>query len=324
MKTFLRRHRLVPVINDALTVYAAGPGALARQLVADYMTATGVPVNLVQGTTGRLLARLEAEASAPVADVLILASWDAALELERAQRLLPLSVAGAQQLPAGLRTECLLAQAVSVLGLAWREGAPGTPPDDWQGLLAPSLQQRVIMPDPAQSGATLDLLLGLDRAWGESLWALLAHLRATGMVVAGSNSQALTQLLRGEHDVVFGCVDYLARARQADGAALRFILPRTGTVSAARPMMVLKGARHAAQAQDFLAHVIGAPAQQRVSAAGLLPVWREGDDSPPWPASLPALQSVSPVLHNTARRALLARFAALFDAPYGDIPLGWA
>ncbi|WP_111655970.1 extracellular solute-binding protein [Isoalcanivorax indicus] len=324
MKTFLRRPSQAAFVEDALTIYSAGPGALARHLVADFRSAAGCQVNLLQDTTGRLLARLEAEAASPVADVVMLASWDAAREMEQAGQLQPVALPDPIVLPTRYRTSCLLAQGVSVLGMAWRQASGRPPPPDWQALAAAEFKGRLCMPDPALSGATLDLLLGLERAWGEGLWALLAQLRDGGLVVPGANSQALLPVIRGERDLVFGCVDYLASSMQAREAGLRFILPQSGTVSAARPMMVLRGARHADLAWSFIAHVLSAEGQQRVQAAGLTPVIGQDQASPLAPAllSLPA----SP---DSARLALLTRFADLFGGEFAGVdrravPLGWA
>ena len=52
------------------------------------------------------------------------------------------------------------------------------------------------MPDPALSGASLDLLLGLQNAQGEAAWKLFETLRDNGMTISGPNAQALTPVLQ--------------------------------------------------------------------------------------------------------------------------------
>lgn len=69
--------------SHALTVYTAGPGAMAKQLAAGYEQQTGVKVDVFQATTGKVMARLEAEQANPRADVLISASWDTAVDLQK-------------------------------------------------------------------------------------------------------------------------------------------------------------------------------------------------------------------------------------------------
>lgn len=55
----------------ALTVYTAGPGSLAKSLASGFEQQTGVKVTVFQATTGKVMARLEAEQANPQADVLI-------------------------------------------------------------------------------------------------------------------------------------------------------------------------------------------------------------------------------------------------------------
>ena len=49
----------------ALTVYTAGPGGLIKQLAAGFQEKTGIKVDVFQATTGKVMARLEAEAANP-------------------------------------------------------------------------------------------------------------------------------------------------------------------------------------------------------------------------------------------------------------------
>lgn len=61
-------------LSGKVTVYMPSPAGLADKLAAAFTEKTGVEVEQFQGTTGEILARLEAEQANPVADVVILAS----------------------------------------------------------------------------------------------------------------------------------------------------------------------------------------------------------------------------------------------------------
>ena len=63
-----------PALSGKVTVYMPSPAGLADKLAALFTEKTGVEVEQFQGTTGEILARLEAEQVNPVADVVILAS----------------------------------------------------------------------------------------------------------------------------------------------------------------------------------------------------------------------------------------------------------
>jgi len=59
--------------EGVVTVYMPSPTGLNAKYVAQFEKQTGIKVKLFEGTTGKILARLEAEKSNPVADVVVLA-----------------------------------------------------------------------------------------------------------------------------------------------------------------------------------------------------------------------------------------------------------
>ena len=86
---------------------------------------------MFQATTGKVMARLEAEAANPRADVLISASWDTAQDLDQRGWLLPYESPNATQVPARFKAPSYVAQGISALGIVWNTKS-GTPePRDW-------------------------------------------------------------------------------------------------------------------------------------------------------------------------------------------------
>ena len=71
-----------PQLSGKVTVYMPSPAGLADKLASAFTDKTGVEVEQFQGTTGEILARLEAEQANPVADVVILASWSDGLSMK--------------------------------------------------------------------------------------------------------------------------------------------------------------------------------------------------------------------------------------------------
>ena len=76
-----------PALSGKVTVYMPSPAGLADKLAALFTEKTGVEVEQFQGTTGEILARLEAEQVNPVADVVILASWSDGLSMKADDKL---------------------------------------------------------------------------------------------------------------------------------------------------------------------------------------------------------------------------------------------
>ncbi|WP_235316947.1 ABC transporter substrate-binding protein [Klebsiella variicola] len=294
----------------ALTVYTAGPGSLAKSLASGFEQQTGVKVTVFQATTGKVMARLEAEQANPQADVLISASWDTAEDLHQRGWLLPFASANADQVPANLKSADYIAQGVSALGIVWNSKS-GTPePKEWRDLTQPAFKDKVTTPDPALSGASLDLLIGLQNSMGDQAWQLFDDLKKNGMVVSGPNAQAVTPVMQGAKAAVFGAVDYVSYGNIQQGESLKVIFPASGTVIAPRPMMILKTSQHADDAKAFIDYVLSPEGQARVADAWLMPARRDVAAKRPLLDALKVLPT--PSEGSSERGAVLARFSQLY------------
>ena len=294
----------------ALTVYTAGPGSLAKSLASGFEQQTGVKVTVFQATTGKVMARLEAEQANPQADVLISASWDTAEDLHQRGWLLPFASANADQVPANLKSADYIAQGVSALGIVWNSKS-GTPePKEWRDLTQPAFKDKVTTPDPALSGASLDLLIGLQNSMGGQAWQLFDELKKNGMVVSGPNAQAVTPVMQGAKAAVFGAVDYVSYGNIQQGESLKVIFPASGTVIAPRPMMILKTSQHADDAKAFIDYVLSPEGQARVADAWLMPARRDVAAKRPLLDALKVLPTTSE--GSSERGAVLARFSQLY------------
>ena len=72
-------------LSGKVVVYCPSPAGMADKLAAGFTKKTGVKVEMFQGTTGEIMARLEAERANPVADVVIMASWPDGREVRLVQ-----------------------------------------------------------------------------------------------------------------------------------------------------------------------------------------------------------------------------------------------
>jgi iron(III) transport system substrate-binding protein len=258
-----------PAAHADITVYSAGPANLIETLAKGFTDKSGVKVNVFQGTTGQVMARIEAEAANPVVDVLISASWDTATDFTKRGWLVAYASPNAEKVPDFLKTDTAVAQGVSALAIAWNPKS-GTPkPADWADLAKPEYKDLVTTPDPAQSGASFELVAALQTKAGD--WKLFEDLKSNGAIVAGANAQALNPVLQGAKAAVFGAVDYISLASHAKGEAIDVIFPSSGTVIAPRPMMILNWSKHQDEAKQFIDYVLSDDGQAAVAKVYLMP-----------------------------------------------------
>lgn len=295
----------------ALTVYTAGPGSLAKNLANGFEKKSGVNVAIFQATTGKVMARLEAEQANPQADILISASWDTAEDLHNRGWLLPYQSPNAANVPDELKSADYVAQGISALGIVWNTKS-GTPePKEWQDLTTAAFKDKVTTPDPALSGASLDLLIGLQNGMGDNAWSLFDKLKQNGMVVSGPNAQAVTPVMQGAKAAVFGAVDYVSYGNIHQGESLQVIFPASGTVIAPRPMMILKSTQQADEAKAFVDYVLSPEGQAMVADAWLMPARDDVKAKRPLLNELKILPTKSD--GNSERSDILKRFNTLFS-----------
>ena len=251
-----------------VTVYSAGPGALIKNLVKGFTAKTGIKANVFQATTGKVMARLEAESANPVADVVVSASWGTATSFAEKGLLLSYDSPNAANVPDFLKIDGAVAQGVAGLVIGWNTKS-GTPkPTDWADLTKPEYKDLVTLPDPAASGGTYTLV---EAFTANGMTDILQGLKDNGAIVAGANKAALNPVLQGAKAAVFAGVDYITMGAAAKGESVEAIFPKSGTVVAPRPIMILKSSKNQDDAKKFVDYVLSAEGQNEVAKVHLMP-----------------------------------------------------
>lgn len=251
-----------------ITVYTAGPQSLIDKMAAGFTAQSGIKVNVFQATTGKVMARIEAEAANPVVDVVISASWDTATDFAKRGWLVSYTSPNAEKVPDFLKSDTAVAQGVSALGIAWNTKS-GTPkPAEWADLAKPEFKDLVNIPDPAQSGSAFELT-GVLGAHDD--FKVFKDLQANGAIIAGANAEALNPVLQGAKAAVFGAVDYITYGNKAKGESIEVIFPASGTVIAPRPAMILNWSKNQDEAKKFIDYMLSDEGQKLVAATFLMP-----------------------------------------------------
>lgn len=257
-------------LSGKVTVYMPSPAGLADKLAAGFQEKTGVQVETFQGTTGEILARLEAEQANPVADVVILASWFDGLSMKADDKLLSYTPANSDKIVDGWidKDNTLFGYSASAVGVIYNTTVIPEMSADWKDLADEKYKDLLAIPDPEKSGACKDFVAGFVNKYG---WDAFEAMAQNGMTVPGANKAALEAVTTGEVGALVAGVDYNAYSSIAKGEPLAIYYPAGGTVVNPRPAMIMKTAPNVENAKAFVDYLFSDEAQQLVAKAYLLP-----------------------------------------------------
>lgn len=253
-----------------VTVYMPSPSGLADKLAEGFTAKTGIDVEQFQGTTGEILARLEAEAANPVADVVILASWSDGLSMKADDKLESYTPENADLIVDGWMDDdsVLFGYSASAVGVIYNTTVFSTLDADWKDLGNAEYKDQLAIPDPEKSGACKDFVAGYVVKNG---WDDFQAMADNGMTVPGANKAALEAVTTGEVGILVAGVDYNAYSSKNKGEPLDIYYPAGGTIVNPRPAMILKTAPNMDNAKAFVDYLFSDEAQQLVADAYLLP-----------------------------------------------------
>lgn len=260
--------------DSKLTVYMPSPSGLNKKYIEQFQKDTGITVDLFEGTTGEISARLEAEAANPVADVVVLASWADGLRYKQKDMLQSYpDASNKDKLKDGYvdSDSMLFGTSASALGVIYNTTLIPSLNADWSDLADTQYKNQLAVPDPTKSGSCKDFLAGYMSAFGDNGWNVWQKLADNGMTVSGANKAALESVTTGEKAILVAGVDYNAYSSIAQGEPLAIYYPKSGTVINPRPAMILKTSSHVANAQKFIDYLMSDEAQKMVTNAYLLP-----------------------------------------------------
>lgn len=260
-------------LSGKLVVYSAGPAGLAEKIQKGFEEKTGVQVEMFQGTTGKIMARMEAEKANPVVDVVVLASLPSAIGMTKSGLTLPYNEAqNADKLFPEFSDKDgnYFSYSLSALGIAYNTKNVTNPPQQWSDLAKPEWKGKINIPDPAQSGSALDFISGFVNKHEDAGWDLFKQVQANDAIIAGANQEALDPVISGAKDIVMASVDYMTFASKAKGEPIDLVYPSDGTVISPRPAMIMKESKNVDNAKAFIDYLLSDEAQKLVTGAYLL------------------------------------------------------
>ena len=260
--------------SEKVVVYTAGPDGLAQNIAEAFKQETGIEMEIFQGTTGKVLAKLQAEKSNPIADVVVLSSWPAAVGMKNQGWTVAYEEAqNADKLHEGWvdADKHIFGYSGSAVGITYNKNLVTNPGQDWEDYLGEDYKDSINLPDPASSGSAMDLISGYIASSGEDGWKYYEGLKENGAIVAGSNKEALEPVITGAKKAVIGGVDYMAYSSKAKGEPVDIIYPSSGTVVNPRTVSILKDAPNMENAKKAVDFFLSDTAQKLVDEAYIIP-----------------------------------------------------
>lgn len=259
--------------TQTLTVYSAGPDGLAANIQQAFEEKTGMKIEMFQGTTGKILSRLEAEKNNPVADIVVLASVASMDGLKGTDQLQSYKDA---ENAAKINSDWSDSEgyyygySASALGIAYNTKNAKEIPTEWTDLAKTEWQDKINIPDPSMSGSAVDFIYGYSEA-EKTAWDTMQLWKKNGLQVNGANKEALDAVITGDKDATIAGVDYMAYKAKADGEPVEIVYPKSGTVVSPRAVGIMKDAKNVQGAKAYVDFLLSDEGQKLVTNAYLLP-----------------------------------------------------
>lgn len=226
-----------------------------------------INIEVVNGSQGELIARIQGEAENPVGDV----TWGgmANSDGDKYKDIFEAWVTANDEttVPAykstnGLYSMDHLSTAVFCVNTEL-EAELGLEIKSYQDLLDPKLTGKIVSADPNSSSAAWNNLCNIMAVYGndsDEAWAYMEALMPQ-LVIAGSSSACFKNVQDGEYVVGLTYEDGAVKLLQQGATNIRIVYPEEGASASAFGVAIIKGAPHQAAAKAFADFVTSAEGQ---------------------------------------------------------------
>lgn len=217
-------------------------------------------VDVVTGSSGPLLQRIESEASKPAADVFY--SAPAATLQEYADAVEPYRSPEAEAIPEEMRDgeDRWVPSNVHVVAFMVNtdQADDGTAPTSWEDLTDPSWKGKIIVADPSQSTTALTALYGASKVLGEDGFADLA----ANLEVTENSSNVYPAVAQGEYAVSIGYESNIYPYIAGEQAGIEMVYPEDGTFVEQDAVMIVKDGPNPEAAKRLIDTILSKEAQE--------------------------------------------------------------
>jgi iron(III) transport system substrate-binding protein len=303
-------------VTGALTLYTSMPLPNANQLKDLFEKKyPGTQVTIFRSGTEDLMAKLKAEieGNAVQADLLLVSDAPTFEQLKEQGLLQAYASPEARLMRPELIDRDQMYFGTKMLNtiVAYNTRVIQQPPTSFSDLTKAAYRDKVVIPDPAFSGAASFNAVVFSEAPTLG-WDFYRGLAANGTTVVNGNPQALEKLISGEFGVAM-VTDFDTRAAKANGSPVDYIWPSEGVPVITEPVGITKASKNPVAARAFVDYLLSKEGQEWAVTLNYLP----GRNDVKGPAGVPDLSSIK-VLPADAqvimrkRQAAREQFAQIF------------
>lgn len=253
-----------------LVVYSPHPVDFIDPIVKEYETKTGIKVDVVTAGAGELLKRMESEGSNPLGDVMwggSLSTLQPKIDLfedyksENEKDVMPDFQNKDGKLTRFSVIPSVIMVNTNLIGNIKVEG--------FEDLLNPELKGKIANADPTKSSSSFEHLINQLYAMGNGKpddgWDYVTKLAKNldGKLLSGS-SAVYKGVADGEYTVGLTFEEAAAKYVK-DGAPVKVVYPKEGTIAKPDCVAIIKDAKNMANAKDFINFVTSKDAQTLVT-----------------------------------------------------------
>jgi iron(III) transport system substrate-binding protein len=252
------------VLEKELVLYSAADQSMVDFAAKAFQDKTGIKVSTVQGGSGVMLARIDAEKARPLGDVLWSVGPDTIgakpdlfepYKLQEFDKLLPEA-----QDKSNLMAPC---SGISSNTIMYNKKlVPATDvPKKWADLLDPKWKGKIVNADPSKSSSSYQSLVTRLIAFKDKGWEFEEKL-IQNLVIVPSSSTVYLQVGTGEQALGLAFEQGAYIYAQGDAATAGVVYPTDGTGVLFDVAALIKGAQHPNAAKAFLDFSVSAEFQK--------------------------------------------------------------
>lgn len=261
----------VAAAAQSVTVYSSVDEENARKILKAFTEETGIEVRFVFLSSGPALARIQAEAQNPQADIWLGApSENHVLAKDRGltqSYVSPNAAALADQFkdPEGYWHAFYMNPMGVAINTQWLDRSGASVPETWADLLKPEYRGQIQMPTPQSSGTAYNLVASLVLMWGEDqAFQYLKDLNANVQTYTQSGTAPSQAVALGQSGVAIQFTPAFLELMD-EGYPLQLVFPAEGVGYEAPAVSIIKGAPNLEGAKKLVDWLISVEGQNVLS-----------------------------------------------------------